>query len=33
MKALLDRLVYGMDKYYGAEKGPALWAGKAWLCC
>ena len=22
-------LVYGMDKYYGAEKGPALWAGKA----
>ena len=28
-KALLDRLVYGMDKYYGAEKGPALWAGKA----
>ena len=29
MKALLDRLVYGMDKYYGAEKGPALWAGKA----
>lgn len=29
MKALLDRLVYGMNKYYGAEKGPALWAGKA----
>ena len=29
MKAALDRLVYGMDKYYGAEKGPALWAGKA----
>ena len=28
MKALLDRLVYGMNKYYGAEKGPALWAGK-----
>ena len=25
----LDRLGYGMDKYYGAEKGPALWAGKA----
>lgn len=29
MKAVLDRLVYGMDKYYGPEKGPALWAGKA----
>ena len=29
MKALLDRLVYGMNKYYGAEKGPSLWAGKA----
>ena len=28
MKALLDRLVYGMNKYYGADKGPALWAGK-----
>ena len=28
MKALLDRFVYGMNKYYGAEKGPALWAGK-----
>ena len=29
MKALLDRLVYGMNKFYG--KGPAhsLWAGKA----
>lgn len=22
MKALLDRLVYGMNKYYGDEKGP-----------
>lgn len=29
MKALLDRLVYGMNKYYGPEKGPALWAGKS----
>ena len=29
MKAVLDRLVYGMNKYYGAEKGPALWAGKS----
>lgn len=28
MKALLDRLVYGMNKYYGNEKGPSLWAGK-----
>ncbi len=29
MKALLDRLVYGMNKYYGERKGPALWAGKS----
>ena len=29
MKALLDRLVYGMNKFYGGEKGPSLWAGKA----
>ena len=29
MKALLDRLVYGMNKYYGEGKGPALWAGKS----
>lgn len=28
MKAVLDRLVYGMNKYYGEEKGPALWRGK-----
>ena len=28
MKALIDRLVYGMNKYYGDEKGPALWEGK-----
>lgn len=28
MKALLDRLVYGMNKYYGEEIGPSLWAGK-----
>jgi multimeric flavodoxin WrbA len=28
MKALLDRLVYGMNKYYGDAKGPSLWAGK-----
>ena len=29
MKALLDRLVYGMNKYYGEQKGPALWEGKS----
>lgn len=29
MKALLDRLVYGMNKFYGETKGPALWSGKA----
>ncbi len=28
MKALLDRLVYGLNKFYGAEKGPSLWQGK-----
>ncbi len=28
MKAILDRLMYGMNKYYGEEKGPSLWAGK-----
>lgn len=28
MKAALDRLVYGMNKYYGKNKGPSLWAGK-----
>ena len=28
MKAALDRLVYGMNKYYGETKGPSLWAGK-----
>ena len=29
MKALLDRLVYGMNKYYGERRGPSLWKGKA----
>lgn len=29
MKALLDRLVYGMNKFYGETKGPSLWEGKA----
>lgn len=28
MKAMLDRLVYGLNKYYGEEVGPSLWAGK-----
>lgn len=28
MKSVLDRLVYGMNKYYGKAKGPALWMGK-----
>lgn len=28
MKAVLDRLVYGLNKYYGKEKGPALGKGK-----
>lgn len=28
VKAALDRMVYAMNKYYGEEKGPALWAGK-----
>lgn len=28
MKSLLDRLVYGMNKYYGEEKGPSLWKDK-----
>ncbi|MCI8329796.1 MAG: flavodoxin family protein [Oscillibacter sp.] len=28
MKALLDRLVYGMNKFYGPARGPSLWAGK-----
>ena len=29
MKMVLDRLVYGMNKFYGEEKGPCLWEGKA----
>lgn len=28
MKAALDRLMYGMNKYYGEERGPSLWEGK-----
>lgn len=29
MKIVLDRLVYGMCKYYGETIGPSLWAGKS----
>ena len=28
LKAALDRLVYGMNKYYGETWGPSLWEGK-----
>jgi len=28
MKNVMDRLVYGMNKYYGEEMGPSIWAGK-----
>jgi len=28
MKAVMDRLVYGMNKYYGEVEGPSLWEGK-----
>ena len=28
LKAVMDRLVYGMNKYYGETKGPSIWAGK-----
>ncbi len=29
MKALLDRMMYGMNKFYGESRGPSLWSGKA----
>lgn len=29
MKALLDRMVYAMNKYYGEKRRPSLWKGKA----
>lgn len=29
MKAALDRMVYGFNKYYGEKAGPSLWAGKS----
>ncbi|MBP3737407.1 MAG: flavodoxin family protein [Lachnospiraceae bacterium] len=28
LKIVMDRMVYGMNKYYGEEKGPSLWEGK-----
>ncbi|MGN1031199.1 MAG: flavodoxin family protein [Butyricicoccaceae bacterium] len=28
MKAVLDRFVYGMNKFYGEKAGPSLWRGK-----
>lgn len=29
MKAALDRMVYGLNKYYGETPGPSLWTGKS----
>ena len=29
MKALLDRMVYAFNMYYGETRGPSLWAGKS----
>lgn len=29
MKSVLDRMVYGMNKFYGEARGPALWRGKS----
>ncbi|NLY08726.1 MAG: flavodoxin family protein [Tissierellia bacterium] len=28
MKAMIDRFVYGLNKFYGDEIGPSLWKGK-----
>lgn len=28
MKTVLDRMVYGMNKFYGEKVGPSLWRGK-----
>lgn len=28
LKSVMDRLVYGMNKYYGETEGPCLWEGK-----
>ncbi len=29
MKIVMDRLAYGMNKYYGKKAGPSLWEGKS----
>lgn len=29
VKNVLDRMMYGMNKFYGEERGPSLWEGKA----
>ena len=29
MKAMLDRMVYAFNMYYGEQRGPSLWEGKA----
>lgn len=29
LKAAMDRMVYAFNKYYGPEKGPAIWAGRS----
>jgi len=29
VKTLLDRMMYGMNKFYGESRGPSLWEGKA----
>ena len=29
LKCALDRMVYAFNMYYGAERGPSLWEGKA----
>ena len=29
VKTVLDRMMYGMNKFYGEKRGPSLWEGKA----
>ena len=29
VKTVLDRMMYGMNKFYGDSRGPSLWEGKA----
>ena len=29
VKIVLDRMMYGMNKFYGESRGPSLWEGKA----